>query len=327
MYAIFFPFLPFMVLAPMMVAPSTPPKLDLPLDCVVGTSCFISQYFDHDPGPARRDYQCGKLLSDGHDGIDFRIPRHAADVPVLAAAGGTVLRIRDEMPDRSVLAPGAHVPPDRMAGNSVIIDHGAFTTQYSHLKRGSVSIAPGQRVKAGQKVGVVGISGNTEYLHLHFSVRIADRKVDPFTGTSGNKGCAARPAASLWSERAHEVLVYQPSGVADAGFSPIRPTVLAAREGRVEPLGMNPSALILWADSFGIRPGDVQHFLIHGPSGNNLLDRRQPIATGALSWFGFAGLPRPPSGWAHGSYSGRYSLIRSGRTIGSITVRTTLGKM
>ena len=35
------------------------PTLDLPLDCAFGETCFIQQYFDHDPGPEAKDYRCG----------------------------------------------------------------------------------------------------------------------------------------------------------------------------------------------------------------------------------------------------------------------------
>ena len=50
------------------------PRLVLPLLCEVGHTCFIQNYVDADPSPAARDYQCGTLTYDGHNGTDFRIP-------------------------------------------------------------------------------------------------------------------------------------------------------------------------------------------------------------------------------------------------------------
>jgi len=66
-------------------------ELGLPIDCDVGRNCVIQQYVDHDLSSKARDYQCGTLTSDGHNGTDFRLPNLAArraGVSVLAAADG-----------------------------------------------------------------------------------------------------------------------------------------------------------------------------------------------------------------------------------------------
>jgi murein DD-endopeptidase MepM/ murein hydrolase activator NlpD len=61
--------------------------------------------------------------------------------------------------------------PTAMLGNYVVIDHanGEFSV-YAHLKPGSVNVAKGQAVKAGQPIGAVGSSGNSTEPHLHFQV-------------------------------------------------------------------------------------------------------------------------------------------------------------
>lgn len=41
---------------------------------------------------------------------------------------------------------------------------------YAHLKPGSVRVKPGDRVRAGQVLGLVGNSGNSTRPHLHFQV-------------------------------------------------------------------------------------------------------------------------------------------------------------
>ena len=45
-------------------------ELGFPVDCVLGESCFIQNYFDHDTGPGLQDFTCGPLTYDGHDGTD-----------------------------------------------------------------------------------------------------------------------------------------------------------------------------------------------------------------------------------------------------------------
>ena len=49
-----------------------PIRLALPVACQMGRTCFIQQYFDHDPGPGAKDYRCGVMTYDGHDGVDIR---------------------------------------------------------------------------------------------------------------------------------------------------------------------------------------------------------------------------------------------------------------
>lgn len=55
-------------------------------------------------------------------------------------------------------------------GNHVVVDHGGgYWTLYAHLSR--ISIADGQTVKAGDKLGDVGSTGNSTGPHLHFEIR------------------------------------------------------------------------------------------------------------------------------------------------------------
>lgn len=76
--------------------------LSLPLDCSLGQTCFVTALKDHDIGSFSVDYSCGTLTRDGHSGTDFTLPDLAAmerGVNVLAAASGTIMGIRDRLPD------------------------------------------------------------------------------------------------------------------------------------------------------------------------------------------------------------------------------------
>jgi murein DD-endopeptidase MepM/ murein hydrolase activator NlpD len=56
-------------------------------------------------------------------------------------------------------------------GDSVILDHGQSEySVYAHLQPGSITVKPGDRVKAGQVIGRLGTSGNSTEPHLHFQV-------------------------------------------------------------------------------------------------------------------------------------------------------------
>lgn len=64
--------------------------------------------------------------------------------------------------------------PRFMLGNHVVIDHEDGTySAFAHLRRGSLRVAVGERVLAGQQLGEVGNSGNSSEPHLH--VQLMDR--------------------------------------------------------------------------------------------------------------------------------------------------------
>lgn len=64
-------------------------------------------------------------------------------------------------------------------GNCVKIDHGnGYCTLYAHMKKGLL-VKKGQTVKAGQRLGYMGNSGNTNGAHLHFEVWKNNNRINP----------------------------------------------------------------------------------------------------------------------------------------------------
>ncbi|MGQ9370210.1 M23 family metallopeptidase [Azospirillum sp. ST 5-10] len=302
---------------------------DIPIDCTLGKTCWVQNYVDQDPGPGRADYTCGRLSYDGHKGTDFRVadmPALERGVPVLAAAAGTVRAIRDGMDDVNVRTIGRDALKGRDAGNSVVVVHDdGWETQYAHMKRGSVRVKPGDRVAAGQALGLVGLSGNTEFPHVHFEARHDGAFVDPFVGTDDPPGCEG-PRHPMWTPAAQQRLAYQPTAGLVAGFAASQPKVENAREGDYasERLPRGGAALVFWADVMGVLAGDEQRFRIDGPDGKPVFDRRDTIDDSKVSSFAFAGRRTPPGGWPPGTYSGRYTLTRDGATVVDMTRRVTL---
>jgi murein DD-endopeptidase MepM/ murein hydrolase activator NlpD len=111
--------------------------------------------------------------------------------PVFAAADGVVVAARNDRADSESLLrrPGesyeayqarareaqqAFLAGDGLEGalgNYVLIRHaGGEHSVYAHLRQGSVRVAAGQSVRAGQQIGEAGSSGNSEQPHLHFQV-------------------------------------------------------------------------------------------------------------------------------------------------------------
>jgi Peptidase family M23 len=96
---------------------------------------------------------------------------HFFGADVLAAASGRVIEVVNDLPNQ---VPGA-LPPritiDEGSGNRVIMDigDGRFAL-YAHMIPGSIVVEEGQRVRAGEKLGRLGNSGNTDAPHLHFQI-------------------------------------------------------------------------------------------------------------------------------------------------------------
>ncbi|WP_277630445.1 murein hydrolase activator EnvC family protein [Atopococcus tabaci] len=65
-------------------------------------------------------------------------------------------------------------------GYYVKIDHGnGLQTLYAHMQAGSLRVAPGQKVSQGQQLGIMGTTGASTGVHLHFEVYKNGRTVDP----------------------------------------------------------------------------------------------------------------------------------------------------
>jgi hypothetical protein len=90
--------------------------------------------------------------------------------PVVAPAPGVVVAavdgVRDNRPQVEVENRGAP------AGNHVVLDLGGGEyALLAHMRRGSVRVRPGQRIRRGTVLGVCGNSGNSSEPHLHFHVQ------------------------------------------------------------------------------------------------------------------------------------------------------------
>jgi hypothetical protein len=89
----------------------------------------------------------------------------------IAVADATVAFIVDGMPNQVPGAMPAAIAVDQADGNAVILDLGGGNyALYAHLQTGSIRVHPGDKVKRGQTLGLVGNSGNSLAPHLHFHV-------------------------------------------------------------------------------------------------------------------------------------------------------------
>jgi hypothetical protein len=310
--------------APILAASAEPPRLEFPLNCTLGLDCFVQQYVDRDPGPAGQDYACGHLTASNHKGVDIAVPDLAAmrrGVAVLAAASGRVRGTRDGMPDQSVKVVGTEGVAERECGNGVSIDHGSgWTTQYCHLRQGSLAVRSGQTVAAGDRLGLIGLSGMTEYPHLHFMVRQGERIIDPFDGKGMAEPCGSE-RESLW----RDPWPYTPTGLIAAGFADRQPELEALEQGdfAATAIAANAPALVFWVRIFGVKAGDKLHMRLLAPDGAAVVDSvGDPTDKPKLRVFRSVGIKRTAPTWPVGTYRGEVRLLRQGVAGESVALQT-----
>ncbi|MDR5703086.1 MAG: M23 family metallopeptidase, partial [Armatimonadota bacterium] len=69
-----------------------------------------------------------------------------------------------------------------LSGNAILLDHGlGIVTSYLHLSQ--INVSPGQRVKRGEIIGLVGSTGLATGPHLHWGMRVNGVHVNPLPWT------------------------------------------------------------------------------------------------------------------------------------------------
>lgn len=304
------------------------PAFVLPMACQIGRTCEIQHYVDRDPGPAVRDYKCGRRSYNGHDGIDIRVLDMAAQragVDVLAAAPGRVARLRDGVADISVKAPGAASVAGQECGNGVVIDHGnGWETQYCHVARGSLRVKVGDAVTAGTPVARVGLSGDTEFPHLHFTVRRAGKVVDPFAPDPSNPAaCGAQPW--LWSAATSRQMSYKAGAILNAGFAGAPVTMQDVENGGVAAPAAGSAYVVAYVRAIELELGDTVEIALTGPGGTVLASATtRPLDHDKAQYISFVGKKRPAGGWPRGVYTAQIRVHRKGAIALERRVQTTL---
>ncbi len=294
-------------------------RLRFPARCDIGADCWYRQYMDLDAGPAYRDHRCGVRTSEGHRGTDIApTDADAAPIAVLAAAAGTVVGTRDGMDDRP-LRGDDDSRQGRECGNGVRIDHGGgWTSQYCHLRRGSVTVRRGDAVEAGDVLGAIGSSGESDTPHVHFQVERDGEPVDPFTGAGAARQppCAAAgaPAGALWRmPGADRFTAYRPTVVFRAGLTTGRPDRIRARhEGYPVVAEVTAPALVGYVILLGAAGGTTIETTINAPDGARIFQRRAVVERDFAEYFNFAGIPRPDRAWRPGTYRARFVVSGPG---------------
>lgn len=301
------------LIALLVIAPATSAgafSLEWPVDCTLGDTCYIQNYMDRDTGPNWADFTCGPQSYDGHKGTDIALPSIAAmqsGVSVRAAARGVVKAVRDGMEDISIRAENAPKVSGRECGNGLVIDHGdGWETQYCHMKKGSLRPRKGELVATGESLGLIGLSGQTEFPHLHISLRHNGTEIDPFD-PDGAASCGKGPLPGLWNDP----VSYTPGGLVGLGLTDHVPEWAQVKDGfSAPPPDKTAPALVVWASYYGNRAGDQLDLAILAPKGNALIEKSVPLERTQAR--GFRAIGKKGSNWPAGQYQVRAVLLRQG---------------
>jgi hypothetical protein len=299
------------------IASATPavadvPFLGMPLDCVLGETCVIEDYPDVDPTGNASDYRCGLKTRDGHSGTDFALlsfEQMDEGVRVIAAADGRVEAIRNTRPDQPYV-PGTDLNGEE-CGNAVRINHGnGYQSVYCHMKLGSVRVTPGQRVVQGQLLGEVGLSGLTNYPHLHLTITQGSEIVDPFA--PGQTNACSESRETLWLDTPR----YSDAGLFTVGVSDAVPDLDMVQSGAARRTTLSPEdAMVLYAHAFHGDAYDRIDFTMIGPDNREVFSHTARLDEDQAQLMRAYGKRAPDTGWVSGDYRGYVQLIRGNRIL------------
>lgn len=112
-----------------------------------------------------------QYFGNGHEGIDIAA---GGDNEIVAARSGTIVAAQ------SNTCPPSHGRDNCNygMGNYVQIqqDDGRYST-YMHMRYGSLTVTKGQYIRQGDKIGMMGSSGNSTGQHLHYQLTVTANKV------------------------------------------------------------------------------------------------------------------------------------------------------
>ncbi len=184
------------------------------------------------------------------------------------------------------------------------------------MANGTLTIKPGDRVAAGQPLGLVGLSGETEFPHLHLTVRRDDRVVDPFAVDVQPGSCGG--GTPLWDEPSQKAMAYRAGEVINRGFSDRPLTLEAIENDEQHPEKPTPraAALVAYVLTIGLERGDQQTLRILDPNWKLFSEYvAAPLDHDKAQAFVMTGRKRHNDPWPTGTYRATYRVQRAGATV------------
>lgn len=111
-----------------------------------------------------------------HNGVDMRGQNRGEEVPIYAPEDGTVIGIKNNYQTQD--------SSGNSYGNYIKIQHdNGLITLMAHLKYNSINVKIGDKVKFGEQIAIMGTTGHSTGVHLHYEVFVNNVKQDPLLYT------------------------------------------------------------------------------------------------------------------------------------------------
>ena len=279
------------------------------------------KYVDFGPDDGKlTDPFCLAQTSDGHKGTDFAILDGMAmerGVNVLAAANGTVQKIRDGEPDRWATPEDLKAVQEQRkeCGNAILITHeNGIKTLYCHLKNGSLTVKPEDKVKTGDVIAKVGLSGFTEFPHVHFGILKGNEILDPFTGLNNDAKECGQIKKEMWQKET--IIDYQSLSIMDIGFSNSVPTLrnIEKDSNFANNISLQSDIISFWVTILGAQKGDEIVMEIRDPNGKIYTERKIIQDKTRAKQFYYVGRKTQNTPLIEGAYTGTVQIIRPANT-------------
>lgn len=154
----------------------------MPINC---TNTRITSYYGN-----REYYYNGKLIKDFHHGIDIVPKPCKTNEEILAFEDGIIHSVQKTGEQNGV-------------GCFVRIKHdNGYYTLYYHLKSNTISVNVGEKVKKGQKLGIIGTTGHSTGIHLHFQIDKGGNStsINPYDYVYNNKQLIEKTGLDKYSD-------------------------------------------------------------------------------------------------------------------------------
>jgi len=283
--------------------PSIAHAIDLrfPVACRLMDHCWVTNHVDLENREGiTKDYMCGDKANDGSKSTHISLASRSTfnqNIPVIAAADG-IIKVAKNV--------------GGFCGVRVAIDHDkGWESSYCHLKNGSLQVQKGQHVRAGQILGAVGMSGETNWPHLSYALMRNGMIFDPFSNRTSLEGCSGQ-GTPMWAGGVNPL--YEPANVTSIGFTTGSTRNNDIHNGTVKSLSKistDTSQISLWGLIMNVRSGDKIDLEIKTPSGR-VLNNAQVTAERSQNYYPvFFPTLRQNFLWNTGIYTGKMTITRN----------------
>lgn len=282
------------------IKPSMAIELQFPVACRLMSDCWITNHVDLNNNINQiEDYMCGQKGTDNNKSTHISLGSKGAmekNIPAIAAADG-IIKTAENI--------------GGFCGNRVLIDHGkGWESSYCHLKPETIIVKPNQKVKQGQILGAIGMSGQADWPRLSYAIMRNGMVFDPFSGGTTLEGCNPK-AKPMWISGVNPP--YEPAHVTSIGFTVGTVSNAQILNGTVKSAAVimeSTPQLSLYSLLMNIQKGDDITMKIIEPSGR-ILNEAKIIADSDRNYYPiYFSTMRQNRLWDKGNYRGMMTVTR-----------------